>query len=115
MAADDGVMAQTVEAIDHIKAARVPMIVAINKMDKPGANKDRVIQDLAKLGFTPEEWGGSTIMVPLSALTGQGVDDLLEMILLVADMEGISGDPDGELEAMVIESSLDPARGPWPR
>lgn len=112
VAADDGVMAQTVEAVDHIKAAGVPMIVAINKMDKPGANKDRVIQDLAKLGFTPEEWGGSTIMVPLSALTGQGVDDLLEMILLVADMEGVSGDPDGELEAMVIESSLDPARGP---
>ncbi len=112
VAADDGVMAQTMEAIDHIKAAGVPMIVAINKMDKPGANKDRVVQDLAKLGFTPEEWGGSTIMVPLSALTGQGVDDLLEMILLVADMEGFSGDPDGELEAMVIESSLDPARGP---
>lgn len=112
VAADDGVMAQTLEAVDHIKAAGVPVIVAINKMDKPGANKDRVLQDLAKLGYTPEEWGGSTVMVPLSALTGQGVDDLLEMILLVADMEGIYGDPDGELEAMVIESSLDPGRGP---
>lgn len=112
VAADDGVMAQTLEAVDHIKAAGVPMIVAINKMDKPGANKDRVLQDMAKLGYTPEEWGGSTVMVPLSALTGQGVDDLLEMILLVADVEGISGDPDGELEAVVIESSLDPGRGP---
>jgi len=112
VAADDGVMAQTVEAVDHIKAAGVPIIVAINKMDKPGANKDRVLQDLAKLGYTPEEWGGSTVMVPLSALTGQGVDDLLEMILLVSDMEGIYGDPDGTLEAMVIESSLDPGRGP---
>ncbi len=112
VAADDGVMAQTLEALDHIKAAGVPLIVAINKMDKPGANKDRVLQDLAKLGYTPEEWGGATVTVPLSALTGQGVDELLEMILLVADMEGISGDPDGELEAMVIESSLDPGRGP---
>lgn len=112
VAADDGVMAQTLEAADHIKAAGVPVIVAINKMDKPGANKDRVLQDLAKLGYTPEEWGGSTVMVPLSSLTGQGVDDLLEMILLLSDMEGIYGDPNGELEAMVIESSLDPGRGP---
>jgi len=112
VAADDGVMAQTMEAVDHIKAAGVPVIVAINKMDKPGANRDRVLNDLAKLGYTPEEWGGSTVMVSLSALTGQGVDDLLEMILLVSDMEGIYGDPDGELEAMVIESSLDPGRGP---
>lgn len=112
VAADDGVMAQTLEAVDHIKAAGVPVIVAINKMDKPGASKDRVLSDLAKLGYTPEEWGGSTVMVPLSALTGQGVDELLEMILLVADMEGIYGDPEGDLEAMVIESSLDPGRGP---
>ena len=112
VAADDGVMAQTVEAIDHIKAAGVPMIVAINKVDKPGANPDKVRQDLARMGFTPEDWGGHTIMVPLSALTGQGVPELLEMILLLADMEGISGDPDGELEAQVIESQLDPARGP---
>ncbi len=112
VAADDGVMAQTLEAVDHIKAAGVPVIVAINKMDKPGASKDRVLSDLAKLGYTPEEWGGSTVMVPLSALTGQGVDELLEMILLVADMEGIYGDPEGDLEAMVIESSLDSGRGP---
>ncbi|MBC7093169.1 translation initiation factor IF-2, partial [Candidatus Bipolaricaulota bacterium] len=112
VAADDGVMAQTLEAIDHIKAAGVPMIVAINKIDKPGANPDKVMQELASLGFTPEEWGGNTIMVPISALTGQGVDDLLEMILLLADMEGIRGDPDGELEAIVIESHLDPGKGP---
>ncbi len=112
VAADDGVMAQTLEALDHIKAAGVPMIVAINKIDKPGTNPDKVRQDLARLGIVPEEWGGNTIMVPVSALTGQGVKDLLEMILLVAEMEGISGDPEGELDAQVIESQLDPTRGP---
>lgn len=112
VAADDGVMAQTLEAVDHIKAAGVPMIVAINKIDKPGANPDKVKQELASLGFTPEEWGGNTIVVPLSALTGQGVDDLLEMILLIADMEGIYGDLEGKLEATIIESNLDPTRGP---
>lgn len=112
VAADDGVMVQTLEAIDHIKAAGVPMIVAINKIDKPEANPDRVKQELAQLGYTPDDWGGDTIMVPVSALTGQGVQDLLEMILLVAEMEDIRGDPKGELEAIVIESHLDPARGP---
>ena len=112
VAADDGVMAQTLEAIDHIKAAGVPMIVAINKIDKPEANPDRVRQELAQLGFTPEDWGGDTIMVPVSALTGQGVQDLLEMILLVADLEDIRGDPKGELDAVVIESHMDTARGP---
>ncbi len=112
VAADDGVMAQTVEALDHIKAAGVPMIVAINKIDKPEANPDRVKQQLASLGYIPEDWGGNTIMVPVSALTGQGVDDLLEMILLVAEMEGVSGDPEGELEAIVVESHMDQARGP---
>lgn len=112
VAADDGVMAQTLEAIDHIKAAGVPMVVAINKMDKPGANRDKILQELAKLGYTPEEWGGTTVMVSLSALTGQGVEELLEMILLLADLEGIYGDPDAEIEAMVIESHLDPGRGP---
>lgn len=112
VAADDGVMAQTLEAIDHIKAAGVPMIVAINKIDKPEANPDRVRQELAQLGYTPEDWGGDTIMVPVSALTGEGVQDLLEMILLVADMEDIRGDPKGELDAIVIESHMDTARGP---
>lgn len=112
VASDDGVMAQTLEAIDHIKAAGIPMIVAINKIDKPGANPDKVKQELAKLGYVPEEWGGNTVMVPISALTGQGVDDLLEMILLVAEMEGIVGDPDGDLEAIIIESHLDPGKGP---
>ncbi len=112
VAADDGVMAQTLEALDHIKAAGVPMIVAINKIDKPGANPERVKQELAQLGYTPEDWGGDTIVVPISALTGQGVQDLLEMILLVADMEDIRGDPEGELDATVIESHMDPGKGP---
>jgi translation initiation factor IF-2 len=112
VAADDGVMAQTLEALDHIKAAGVPMIVAINKIDKPEAKPERVKQELANLGYIPEDWGGNTIMIPISALTGQGVDELLEMILLVAEMEGISGDPEGELEAVVIESHMDPQKGP---
>ncbi len=112
VAADDGVMAQTVEAVDHIKAAQVPMIVAINKVDKASQNLDKVRQELAQLGFTPEDWGGDTIMVPMSALNGEGVDDLLEMVFLVADMEGFRGEPDGELDATVIESHIDLARGP---
>ncbi len=112
VAADDGVMAQTVEAIDHIKAAQVPMIVAINKTDKAAGNLDKIRQELAQHGFTPEDWGGETIMVPMSALNGEGVDDLLEMILLVADMEDFRGETAGELGATVIESHIDPALGP---
>jgi translation initiation factor IF-2 len=112
VAADDGVMAQTLEALDHIKAAGVPMIVAINKIDKPEAKPEVVKQQLASLGHIPEDWGGNTIVVPVSALTGAGVNDLLEMILLVAELEGISGDAEGELEAIIIESHLDPTRGP---
>jgi translation initiation factor IF-2 len=112
VAADDGVMAQTLEALDHIKAAKTPMIVAINKIDKPGTSPEKVMQGLAQLGYTPEEWGGDTIFVAVSALTGQGVEDLLEMILLLADMGDIRGDPGGELEATVIESRLDLTRGP---
>lgn len=112
VAADDGVMAQTLEALDHIRAAKTPMIVAINKIDKPGTSPEKVMQGLAQLGYTPEEWGGDTIFVVVSALTGQGVEDLLEMILLLADMGDIRGDPEGELEAMVIESRLDLTRGP---
>jgi len=112
VAADDGVMAQTVEAIDHIKAAQLPMIVAINKTDKAAQNVDRVKQELTQHGFVPEDWGGDTIMIPISALNGDGVEDLLEMLLLVADMEDFRGEPSGELHATVIESHIDTARGP---
>ncbi len=112
VAADDGVMAQTLEALDHIRAAGVPIIVAINKVDKAAQNLDKVKQELAKVGLNPEEWGGDTITVPMSALNNEGVDDLLEMIVLVADMEDIRGEPAGSLEATVIESHLDPGMGP---
>ena len=112
VAADDGVMAQTQEAIDHIHAAKIPMIVAINKIDKPNANVDKVMNDLTKQGLTPEAWGGETITVPISALKGENIEDLLEMILLVAEMEDIRGDPKGELEAIIIESHLSSGRGP---
>lgn len=112
VAADDGVMAQTVEASDHVKAANVPVIVAVNKVDKAPQNLDKVRNELAQLGYTPEDWGGDTITVPLSALNGEGVDDLLEMILLTADMEDFRGDPKAELLATVIEAHMDPARGP---
>ncbi len=112
VAADDGVMAQTVEAINHIRAAGIPMIVAINKIDKPNADLNKVMNDLAKQGLTPEEWGGDTITVPISALTGENIDDLLEMILLVAEMEDIRADPNGPLEGIIIESHLSKGRGP---
>ncbi len=112
VAADDGVMAQTVEAINHIRAANIPMIVAINKVDKPNADVDKVMSDLAKQGLTPEEWGGDTITVPISALKGERIDELLEMILLVAEMEDIRADPNGPLEAIIIESHLSKGRGP---
>ncbi len=112
VAADDGVMAQTMEAIDHIRAAGIPMIVAINKIDKPNADIKKVMNDLAKHGLTPEEWGGDTITVPISALNGEGIDDLLEMILLIAEMENICADPNGPLEAVIIESRLSKGRGP---
>jgi len=112
VAADDGIMEQTIEAIDHIHAAGIPMIVAINKIDKPNADIDRVMQDLTKHGLTPEVWGGDTITVPISALNGENIDDLLEMILLVAEMENLRADPDGALEAVIIESHLAKGRGP---
>jgi len=112
VAADDGIMEQTVEAIDHIHAAGIPMIVAINKIDKPNADIDRVMNDLTKHGLTPEAWGGSTITVPISALKGENIDDLLEMILLVAEMENLRADPAGPLEAVIIESHLAKGRGP---
>ena len=112
VAADDGIMEQTVEAIDHIHAAGIPMIVAINKIDKPNADIDRVMNDLTKHGLTPEAWGGSTITVSISALNGDNIDDLLEMILLVAEMENLRADPAGPLEAVIIESHLAKGRGP---
>ncbi|MCX6091832.1 MAG: translation initiation factor IF-2 [Candidatus Bipolaricaulota bacterium] len=112
VAADDGVMTQTVEAIDHIKAAGIPMIVAINKIDKANADVNKVMGDLAQHGLTPEAWGGDTITVEISALQGTNVEDLLEMILLVAEMEDLRADPDGDLEAVIIESHLSPGRGP---
>jgi len=112
IAADDGIMAQTVEAIDHIRAANIPMIVAINKMDKPNADLKKVMNDLAQRGLTPEDWGGDTVTVPISATKNEGITELLEMILLVAEMEDLRADPDGLLEASVIESHLSVGRGP---
>lgn len=112
VAADDSVMPQTVEAINHAKAAEVPVIVAINKMDKPGADPERVKTDLTNYGLVPEEWGGENIMVPVSALTGDGVDDLLEMILMQADMMELRANPNRLGRGVIIEAKLDKARGP---
>lgn len=112
VAADDSVMPQTIESINHAKAAEVPVIVAINKMDKPAANPERVKEDLTKYGLVCEEWGGDTIVVPVSALTGQGVDDLLEMILLQADTMELRANPNRNAKGVIIEAKLDKARGP---
>ncbi|MGN0972915.1 MAG: translation initiation factor IF-2, partial [Aristaeellaceae bacterium] len=112
VAADDSVMPQTVESINHAKAAEVPIIVAINKMDKPEANPERVKQDLTNYGIVCEEWGGDTIMVPVSALTGEGVDELLEMILLQADMLQLRANPNRLGRGVIVEAKLDKARGP---
>lgn len=112
VAADDGIMPQTVEAIDHIKAAGVPMIVAINKMDKPEANPDRVKQQLAEHNILPEEWGGDAICVPCSAKTGAGLDDLKQTILLVAEMQELKANPNRMAVGVVIEAELDKNRGP---
>ena len=112
VAADDGVMPQTIEAINHAKAANVPIIVAINKMDKPGANPERIKQDLTKYDLVAEDWGGDTIMVPVSAITGQGVDDLLEMILLQADVLQLRANPNRMARGVIIEAKLDKSRGP---
>ena len=111
VAADDGVMPQTQEAISHAKAAGVPIIVAINKIDKPNANIDRVMEELSKEGLTPEEWGGDTIMVPVSALKGIGIEDLLENILVVAELEQLKANPNGKCVGTVIEAKLDRFRG----
>ncbi len=112
VAADDGVMPQTVEAINHAKAAGVEIIVAINKIDKPSANVDRVMQELSEYELIPEDWGGSTIFVPVSAHTGEGIDTLLEMILLVAEMKELRANPDRKARGLVIEAQLDKGRGP---
>ena len=112
VAADDGVQPQTREAISHAKAAEVPLLVAINKVDKPEANPDRIKQELAERGLVPEDWGGDTIMVPVSALKGDNLDTLLEMILLVAEIEELSANPDRSAKGTVIEAHLDRARGP---
>lgn len=112
VAADDGVMAQTVEAIDHIKAAGVPIIVAINKIDKANADVSKVINDLAQHGLLPEAWGGDTITVEVSALAGQNIDELLEMILLAAEMGDLRADPKNPVEAAIIESHLAVGQGP---
>ncbi|MGY3185455.1 translation initiation factor IF-2 [Lysinibacillus sp. TE18511] len=111
VAADDGVMPQTVEAINHAKAAEVPIIVAVNKMDKPSANPDRVMQELTEHGLVPEAWGGETIFVPISALKGEGIDTLLEMILLVAEVGELKANPDRLALGTVIEAQLDKGRG----
>jgi len=112
VAADDGVMPQTIEAINHAKAANVPLIVAINKIDKPNANPERVKQELTDQGLLLEEWGGDTIGVSVSAHTGEGIDDLLEMVLLVADMAELKANPDRKAVGTVIEAKLDKGRGP---
>lgn len=112
VAADDGVMPQTIEAINHAKAAGVEIIVAINKMDKPSANPDRVKQELTEHGILVEEWGGEIISCPVSALQGDGIDHLLEMILLVAELKELKANPNKKARGTVIEGQLDKARGP---
>jgi translation initiation factor IF-2 len=112
VAADDGIMPQTIEAINHTKAAGVPMIVAINKIDKPGANQDKVKQELADQGLLVEDWGGDVISVPVSAKKKEGIDTLLEMILLVAEVEELKANPDKRAVGTVIEAELDKGRGP---
>ena len=112
VAADDGVMPQTIEAINHAKAAKVPIIVAINKMDRPGANPDHVKQQLAEHELIPEDWGGDTIMVPVSAHQKTGITDLLEMILLVAEMQELKANPNLPAHGTIIEAQLDKGRGP---
>ncbi len=112
VAADDGIMPQTIEAINHAKAANVSIIVAINKMDKPTANPDRIMQQLTEYGLVPEEWGGDVICVPVSALTGNGIDNLLESVLLVAEMQELKANPDRAAKGTVIEARLDKGRGP---
>ncbi len=112
VAADDGIMPQTVEAINHAKAANVPIIVAMNKMDKPHVNPDRVKQGLLEHNLVPEEWGGDTMLVPVSAKTGEGIEDLLENISLVAEMQELKANPDRMAKGVIIEAKLDKGKGP---
>ena len=112
VAADDGIMPQTIEAINHAKAAEIDIVVAINKMDKPGATTDRIMQQLTEHGLVPEEWGGETICVPISAKTGMGIDTLLESVLLVSEMRELKANPNRAAKGIVIEARLDKTRGP---
>ena len=112
VAADDGIMPQTVESINHAKAAEVPLIVAINKMDKPTANPDKIKEQLTKYDLIPEEWGGDTIICPISAKTGMGLDNLLEMVLLTAEVQELKANPNRRAKGTVIEARLDKTRGP---
>ena len=111
VAADDGVRPQTREAVDHAKAADVPIVVAVNKIDKEGAQPDRVRTEMTQLGLQPEEWGGDTMFVDVSAKTHDGIDDLLEGLLLTAEIEELTANPDADASGTVIESKLDPGRG----
>ena len=112
VAADDGIMPQTIEAINHAKAAEVPIIVAINKMDKPTANPDKIKQQLTEYGLLPEEWGGDTVICPISAKTRMGIDELLEMVLLTAEVQELKANPNRRAKGVVIEARLDKNRGP---
>src|SRR6185503_11394776 len=115
VAADDGVMPQTKEAISHAQAAKVPIIVAINKIDKPGAEPDKIKRDLANLGLQPEEWGGDTMFAAVSAKTGQGIDHLLESVLLQSEVLELKANPKRRASGTVIEALLDRGRGPVAR
>lgn len=112
VAADDGVMPQTIEAINHAKAANVPIIVAVNKIDKPGANPDRILQQLTEYELVPEEWGGDTVVCQISAKYGQGIENLLEMVLLTAEVQELRANPNRQAKGTVIEAKLDKGRGP---
>lgn len=112
VAADDGIMPQTIEAINHAKAAEIPIIVAVNKIDKPDANPDKILQQLTEHGLVPEEWGGDTVCVKVSALQGTGIDELLEYILLIAEVQDFKANPDAPASGVVIEANLDKGKGP---